>query len=139
MLARPAPRSRRLLKVSHMSRAPLLRAMRLAVSRQRARRAAPVIRITAGSPERRAWAAWEIASGATVLRAGRGGAAAGPGPSLQATSAGTISVATPPGGSVAAATAAAPAAGSDSTSRAERTQPDTTRAIPSTSELSGAS
>ena len=90
-------------------------------------------------------AAAQERGGVVDRRAGDGGAARhrqwlrGPAASFQAVSAGRISVAIWPGGSRAACTARAASAPTVAAPVEVRTQPDTGRAKPSMSEVSGAS
>ena len=135
----PAPRSCRAGNVSPTSRADVATARRLAASRPGRRIAAPPSRITHGSPRR------STAAAAATVSAGTGAAArtvaggAGLAPSDQDTSAGRISVATRPGGVIAAATASAASAPTSAARAGRRTQPDTAPASASMSDSSGAS
>ena len=122
-----------------MMRAPVAVAMRPASASPRSRTARPVSMSMAGSPERRALAQRSIASAPTGAGAGAGGTAATPSASFHAVSAGRMSVATWPGAVRAAAMAAAPSAATARALGDVRTHAETGRAMPSMSEVSGAS
>jgi len=92
-----------------------------------------------GSPEPRAFAQRATASALTLARSGAGAVAATPEAAFHAVSAGRISVAIWPGGVEAAVMAAAPSAATLAALCEVRTQFDTGRAMPSMSEVSGAS
>ena len=122
-----------------MTRAPVRAAIRAARSDPSALTARSPRNSTAGSPDRSATAAAATRSSATRARAGRSGTAATAPPSPQAVSAGRISVATPPGAVRAAAIASAPSWATRPESGDVLTQLETALAMPSTSEVSGAS
>src|SRR5215208_7172936 len=109
--------------------------MRPASIRPGSRRASPPINKSAGSPERKARAASDIAPGATDARPSTGGSGAGPSASFQEASAGRIKVATRPGGVIAAATAAAPSRATERELAEVRTQSEKGHATPSMSEV----
>ena len=119
-----------------MSRQPVAAAMRPAAVTPASEPSVSPPR--SSTPPGSAAAARAIASSSTRARATRAGTSATPSASPHAQSAGTMSVATPPGGRVAAATASARSPASASALRDVRTQHDTGRAKPSTSASSGA-
>jgi len=135
----PRPRAMRGTCVGVRSFAPVARAIRWAAKSPASPRACPLRSSMAGSPERRIRATVRNTSGATRGRGATGRGTAGPLPSLQATSAGTISVAICPGGLRAACTAAAPSEEICCAEPLVRTQCDTARASPSVSAVSGGS
>ncbi len=122
-----------------MTRAPVVLAMRPACASPSSVSASPRKRMTAALPEARASAARATASG----RGGAGSAvaigSAGPSASLQAVSAGRISVAIPPGGLRAAATARAASCATFPASVEACTQLENGAATAAMSEASGAS
>ncbi len=122
-----------------MTRAPVAVAMRPASASPRSRTARPVSISIAGSPERSACAQRSIVAASTAARAGTAGIGATPSASPHAVSAGRIRVATWPGAVRAATMAAAPSAATARELGEVRTQPETGRAMPSMSEVSGAS
>ena len=136
---RPAPRSMRRLKVCASSLHPVLPAMRAASSSPFSRSARPVSSSTAGSPERSTRAASFTASSLTFARSGIAGTFAGPVPSSHAVSPGRISVATCPGGFIAAAIAIAPSSATVFAVGEVFTQPENGFAAVSMSEVSGES
>ena len=113
-------------------------AIRLAASSPGRRSAAPPSRITQ-PPAAVAWAASSITGPGTTDGGRDGTGGAGPAPSDHDTSAGRISVATPPGGPRAAATPSAASAATSALRAVRRTQRDTVRASESMSDSSGAS
>jgi hypothetical protein len=92
-----------------------------------------------GSPERRTAAHRAIVSALTGVRVAAGAMVATPSASFHAVSAGRMRVAIWPGGVRAAAMAAAPSAATARALGDVRTHADTGRAIPSMSEVRGAS
>ena len=80
-----------------------------------------------------------ITAPATGARGGTGSAVAGSAPGDQDTSAGRMTVATWPGGDIAAAAASATSAAASALRAHRRTQPDTVPASASMSDSSGAS
>ena len=120
-------------------RAPVAVAMRPASARPSARTARSVSMSMAGSPERRILAQRAITSSLTRVRAIAGATAATPSASFHAVSAGKMSVAIWPGGVRAAAMAAAPSAAMARAFGEVRTHAETGRAMPSMSEVRGAS
>src|SRR5262252_10836151 len=93
----------------------------------------------AGSPELSAFAQRATASALTFARSGAGAVAATPGAEFHAVSAGRMRVAIWPGGVEAAVMAAAPSAATVSALAEVRTHAETGRAMPSMSEVNGAS
>ena len=119
--------------------APVACAMRFAARSPDSLSAAPESTSIEGWPERNAFAILLIVSTATRARGGGASGTPGSAPSFQAQSAGSISVAVPPGGVRAACTAAAASAPTVRALVLVRTQEDTIRARPSVSAVSGAS
>jgi hypothetical protein len=120
--------------VSLSKRAPVRVATRLAVRRAGSRSARPFSRSAHGSPPRSTFATASTTEPGT-LRASAGAARGdAPDAGLQATSAGRTSVATRPGGSIDAPTAAATSPASVSTEEMARVHSEAPRAIDSISE-----
>jgi hypothetical protein len=113
--------------------------MRCAAARPAPISAGPVSTSSARCPLRSTCAIERSVSGATGVRAGAGNAAPTSPPSLQAVSAGRISVAICPGGVFAACAAAAPSAPTLADDAVVRTQCADARARPSASAVSGVS
>jgi len=120
-------------------RAPVAWATRLAASSPGRRIPAPPSRITHGSPLRSTAAAEPTTSSGTGVGGGTGNGRTGSAPSDQETSAGRMSVATPPGGAIAAATAFAAAVATSAPRAGRPTHAETERATASMSDSSGAS
>jgi hypothetical protein len=132
---RPAPRSRRVGKVSASSFTPLCAAICAAASRLRSRSARPPSSSATLPPERTAWATACTAASSATGGCGMGGTTAGAPPSPQDTSAGRISVATCPGRPRAATMASAASRLSAPVVWEVRTKPgDTLRATVSMSD-----
>jgi hypothetical protein len=137
---RPAPRSRRVGKVSASSFTPLCAAICAAASRLGSRSARPPSSSATLPPERTACATACTAASSATGGCGMGGTMAGTPPSPQDTSAGRISVATCPGRPRAATMASAASRLSSAVDWEVRTKPgDTLRATVSMSDCSWAS
>jgi len=139
---RPAPRATRATPNSVSSAQPVAAAMRPAISRPASWQASAPSTIAVGSPERSSAAAAStiaVSTAAGASRAIRAPGAASAGSSVHAQSAGSTSVAMRPGGVVAACTASRVAASTPPADPIVRTQCDIGRAMPSMSEVSGAS
>ncbi|MDT4834047.1 hypothetical protein FQZ97_676790 [compost metagenome] len=132
----------RRFEVSDTRRAPVARAMRPAAFSARSRSAVPPSISVTTSPERMAAAAARTASADVLVSSSRGastGWAALSGKSVQAVSAGRISVAILPGERRATPTASAASADKAAAVIVRLTQCDIGRATPSTSLVRGAS
>jgi hypothetical protein len=136
---RPAPRSTRAANVSWISAQPVAAAIRAAARSAGSRRPTPPRNNAAGAPLVSAAAAASTRRSPTAWRARGFAGAAGPGQRSHAESCGTISVATWPGGSSAAAIASAPSAGRYDAVAQRRTQPETGEASDAMSDVRGAS
>ena len=126
-------------KVSASSFAPLAAATREAATRPGSIIVEPPINSAAGSPDPRIAAISSTVDAATRCRGVGVTGATGPGASIQHTSAGRMSVATCPGGPIAAATASAASWATEAGSVDERIHDDTPAAIDAMSLCSGAS
>src|SRR5580700_8032430 len=112
--------------------------MRLAACRPRARTAPPPKSSAARSPEANTLAALATVSAGTTLGRVRGRGGHGPVEDSDHESAGRTSVATQPGGRLAAATASAASPPTSSDRAATRYHPETDRAMDAMSDSSGA-
>ena len=136
---RPRPRSMRRLNICADTRAPVAAAIRCASAIVSAVSALLPSSSSTVSPERRISAAVATAKGAAACATGTGRAGATLPPSSQQVSDGRISVAIWPWPLRAACTATAASAPTSDACRDVRTQPETPRAQPSVSAVSGAS
>ncbi len=127
--------------MSAITRQPVAAVIRCASSRPRSESPPQPISSTTASPRplRNARAASSTWFGAACGVGSRGSASATTPPGFHDVSDGRISVATWPGAICAACTAAAASAPTVATSLAVRTQPETPRAQPSVSAVSGGS
>jgi hypothetical protein len=127
------------LKPAASSRHPVFAAMRPAHASERSVRPSPPSSSSEPAPCASSRADSTMRSGDTRSGGRRAGVTATPSASFQAVSAGRISVATWPGACRAAAIAAAPSCATVRDDADVRTQCETGRAMPSMSEVSGAS